>query len=509
MADLEYLSLSGGQRFLYKLNKGFKAFGIGFVKFFKNIPHMLWNLLKRLGLFLYSPIEYFRYGDWKTRVSFVICGFAHITNKHYFRGILFFLYEVAFLLFMILFGGHYLLRLGTLGTINPQDVMDDRGVPRGYYDNSFQILLYSIVCLVFIVITAVVWYINIKQAYEIHKMKQINQKLCSGKEDLRQLGNKYYHATLLSFPLLAMVVFTVIPLIFMIFVAFTNYDAVHYPPNNLFGWVGFANFGSLINAAGDQGGDSVRFAMTFGKVLGWTLIWAVLATFSNFFIGIIVALIINKKGIKLKKMWRTILIVTIAVPQFISLLLMSKMLRSSSDMQGIYNTILGYIGIPPVQWLTDGTIAKVTVLIVNLWVGVPYTVLSASGILMNIPDDLYEAAKIDGANPYAMFAKITMPYILFVLGPSLITTFVSNINNFNIIYLLTNGGGPFPTGPEAMASGAGETSLLITWLYSLTVSDQKYGIASAIGIIVFIICALLSLIVYSRSNSFKNEEDFQ
>lgn len=402
-----------------------------------------------------------------------------------------------------------MIRLGTLGTANPQDVMDDYGVPRGYYDNSFQILLYGILTIVVILIAVVVWYVNIKQAYEIRKMKQINQRLTTGVEDLKQLGNKYYHATLLSFPMLAMIVFTVIPLIFMICVAFTNYDALHYPPNNLFGWVGMDNFGELVNAAGASGGDSTRFAMTFGKVLGWTFIWAIFATFTNFIIGIILALVINKKGIKLKKLWRTILVVTIAVPQFISLLLMSKMLRSSADMQGIYNTILGYIGIPPISFLTDGTIAKVTVLIVNLWIGVPYTVLSTTGILMNIPDDLYEAAKIDGANPYAMFAKITMPYILFVMGPTLITTFVANINNFNVIYLLTNGGGPFPTGAESMAPGAGETSLLITWLYQLTVSEAKYGIASAIGIIVFIICALLSLIVYSKSSSFKNEEDFQ
>lgn len=509
MADLEYLSLSSTQRFFYKIKKFFQNFGKGILNFFKAIPNALLNFFKKIWEAIYSPIEYFRYGDYKSRLSYIVFGFGHLSNKQIFRGILFLLYEVGFILFMVFFGGKFLIRLNTLGTINPQDVMDDFGVPRGNYDNSFQILLYSIVTLVFILITIVVWYINIKQAYQITKMKQINAKLTSGMEDVRQLGNKYYHATLLSFPMLTMIVFTVIPLIFMICVAFTNYDAMHYPPNNLFGWVGLDNFSELINATGNLGGDTIKFVYTFRKVLTWTFVWAIFATFSNFIIGIILALVINRKGIKLKKMWRTILIVTIAVPQFISLLLMSKMLRSSTDMQGIYNTILGYVGIPPISFLTDGNVAKVTVLVVNLWIGVPYTVLSTSGILMNIPDDLYEAAKIDGANPYAMFMKITLPYIIFVMGPSLITTFVGNINNFNVIYLLTNGGGPFPTGDAAMASGAGETSLLITWLYKLTVDDQKFGIASAIGIIVFIICAVLSSIVYARSNSFKNEEDFQ
>lgn len=509
MADLEYLSLNRFQRFIYKFRKFFANFSRGFVKFFKGIPHALANFFKKIGRFLYSPIKFFRFGDWKGRISFLVFGFSHLTNGQLFRGILFLVYELGFIAFMVFFGGHYLSRLGTLGTVDPQTVMDEYGVPRGYYDNSFQILLYSILTIIFILITVAIWYLNIKQAYEIYKMKQINQRLVSGSEDLKQLGNKYYHVTLLSFPMVAMIIFTVIPLIFMIFVAFTNYDALHYPPNTLFGWVGFGNFGELVNATGSTGGDAVRFATTFGKVLAWTLVWALVATFSCFIFGIILALIINKKGIRLKKVWRTVLVVTIAVPQFISLLLMSKMLRSSSDMQGIYNTLLGYIGLKPISFLTDGTIAKVTVCLVNLWIGVPYTVLSTTGILMNIPEDLYEAARIDGANPYAMFMRITLPYILFVLGPNLITSFVGNINNFNVIYLLTNGGGPFPTGDQAMANGAGETSLLITWLYSLTVSDAKYGIASAIGIIVFIISALLSLIVYSRSNSFKNEEDFQ
>ena len=154
----------------------------------------------------------------------------------------------------------------------------------------------------------------------------------------------------------------------------------------------------------------------------------------------------------------------------------------------------------------DPTIAKVTVVVVNLWVGVPFTVLSCTGILLNIPEDLYEAARIDGANPYRMFVNITLPYMMFVMTPSLITTFVGNINNFNIIYLLTGGG---PNLDPAMITSAGQTDLLITWLYDLTVNEQSYDMASVIGILIFIICAVFSLIFYSRSKSLKNEEDFQ
>ena len=158
----------------------------------------------------------------------------------------------------------------------------------------------------------------------------------------------------------------------------------------------------MINGNGINAGNSAKFSYSFRTVLGWTLLWAVLATFTNFFIGMVVAIVINKKGIRLKKLWRTILVTTIAVPQFVSLLLMNKMLQGD----GVYNNLISMMGGSTLNFLTDPLLAKVTVVIVNLWVGIPYTVLSCTGILMNIPDDLYEAAKIDGANAYKMYMKL-------------------------------------------------------------------------------------------------------
>ena len=139
-----------------------------------------------------------------------------------------------------------------------------------------------------------------------------------------------------------------------------------------------------------------------------------------------------------------------------------------------------------------------------MWVGIPYTVLSCTGILMNIPEDLYESAKIDGANPFRMYANITLPYMMFVMGPSLISSFVGNINNFNVIFLLTGG---VPVNSNKFI--AGDTDLLVTWLYKLTVNENNYKMASVIGIVVFVIVAVISLIFYSRSKAVKNEEDFQ
>ena len=142
---------------------------------------------------------------------------------------------------------------------------------------------------------------------------------------------------------------------------------------------------------------------------------------------------------------------------------------------------------------------------VNVWIGVPYTILQTSGILLNIPEDLYESSNIDGAGPATQFFKITLPYILFVTGPSLIQTFIGNINNFGVIYFLT-GGGPGYVGTTVPI---GHTDLFITYIYKMvTGANPRYGVASAIGIMVFIVCAFISMIMYNRSSSISQEDQF-
>ena len=245
------------------------------------------------------------------------------------------------------------------------------------------------------------------------------------------------------------------------------------------------------------------FANTFKQVLFWTLIWAFFATFLNYFLGMLVAIMINKKGIKFKKLWRTILVMTIAIPQFISLLYVSKMFAADGIINGMLQS-WGWIKDPLPFW-TDPSWARVTIIGINIWIGIPYLMLIATGILMNIPADLYESARIDGANAFQTYRKITLPYMLFVTGPYLLTSFTGNINNFNVIFLLSQGK---PLSLE-LAGNAGSTDLLITWLYKMTVDNGNYKLAAVIGILVFIVCAVINLIVYNLIPSVKNEEDFQ
>lgn len=429
-------------------------------------------------------------------------GAGQIARKQFVKGLLYLALEVGFILYVALFGWGYLAKLNTLGTEKSGEIWNEA---TGVYDkipgdNSFLILLYSVVTLILAALFIVFWIMNVHGNILNDKRLAAGIPVSTLKEDFEEFLNRKFYVPLLIPPFVGLLVFTVMPLIFMILIAFTNYDHQHLPPGNLFTWVGFENFKTLFSGSGFSGGG---FGTTFLRVLIWTFVWAFFATFTNYFLGMVVALMINKKGIKFKKVFRTMFVIAIAVPQFVTLLLMQKIL----DADGILNVILG----TDIRWLADtrwnSLIPRIVIIVVNIWIGVPYTLLMCSGILMNIPADFSEAARIDGASPVQIFFKITLPYMLHVTGPHLITQFVGNINNFNIIWLLTGGG---PIDINNYTDQAQSTDLLVTWLYRLTTDNPvRYNIASVIGIIIFVICASLSLITYNRSSAAKNEEDYQ
>lgn len=505
-SDLEYLKLPKWRRLLYTLVCFIVAIPSGIVNGIKKLGGLIKNLFIGIKNEFVDIYLTFKEGDRKTRLSFFIMGFGSIARGQVLRGILFLLMEIVFIVYMIFGGVYWLSKLDNLGDLGPSTEYNpiyDQYVPV-YNDNSFKILLYGVLTIFFIVALLYTWRVNVKQNKISEEIIKSGKKLKSGKDDLRSLVDDKFHATLLSLPLTGILIFTVMPIVFMILVAFTNYDFAHNGwSNNLFTWVGLDNFNRLLSWTG---GSGATHDATFGEILTWTLIWAFFATFSNYFLGMLVAMMINKKGIKMKKLWRTCLVMTIAVPQFISLLYVSKMFANDGLVNGMLMN-LGWITQPLPFW-TDGTWARVTVIIVNIWVGIPYLMLIATGILMNIPQDLYESARVDGAGPWKQYTKITLPYMLFVTGPYLLTSFINNMNNFNVIYLLT-GGAPTMSG-TALSGSPGETDLLVTWLFKMTTaSDPAYNMASVIGIMVFVVVAVISLIVYNVMPSTRNEEDFQ
>lgn len=497
MTYVEYKQLNPFQRFAHNFKRGICNVPKRVAGFFKAVFKAIVGFFTGIGKGVANYCTTFVKGDWATKLSYLIFGIGDIHKGKYYKGILFFLSEVLYILYMVFFGWTYLKDFGTLGTVKTTYINDGIFQTPVYGDNSMLILLYSVLSLVITVIIFAIYISNIKDAYRHQVMRAEGKKPTSLKHDVKEFLDGKYHITLLSFPVLMIGVFNILPLVFMILIAFTNYDAQHMPPGTLFTWVGLDNFVSLFDVV-----NSTKRATTFLELTQWTLIWAVVATFSNYILGMIFALMINKKGIKFKSLWRTLFVITIAVPQFVSLLLMNQMLQTNGAINVLLSNITGQD--VQIQFLNSSAfMAKMTVIIVNCWVGIPYTILSMSGILMNIPEDLYESARIDGASPVKTFTKITLPYMIFVTTPQLITQFVGNINNFNVIYLLTGGG---PSTEDYYQ--AGHTDILVTWLFKLTMQGQDYGLAAAIGIVVFIVCATLSLIVYNNSKSMKDEEAF-
>ncbi len=447
----------------------------------------------------------FKDGSVKTRLSFAFMGFGQIARGQIAKGVLYALAQALFSLYMIFVGGRYVAELfsGDLGRqVSGERWNEELQIfEKVKGDNSFLILLYGVATILIIILFLLTYFMNVKGSYENDLKLRNGESVRTFREDVYVLLNERFHAPLLFLPFLGLLVFTVMPLVFMVLIAFTNYDYAHLPPGKLFDWVGFANFKTMFSFAGVGGG----FALVFLRVLLWTFAWAFFATFTNYFLGLVIALLINKKGIRFKALWRTLFVIAIAIPQFVTLLLMQKIL----DGDGIVNKILG----ARVLWLTDhryfSLLPRAVIILVNIWIAVPYTLLICSGILMNIPTDYYEAGKIDGASSVRIFFDITLPYMMHVTAPYLITQFVGNINNFNVIWLLT-GGGPVDNVYYGGGSQAQSTDLLVTWLYRLTIDvNPKYNVASVIGIVIFVICAVLSLITFNRTSATKSEDAFQ
>lgn len=436
-------------------------------------------------------------GDLLTRLSFLIMGLGNLLRKQIIKGFLFLGAELGFLFYMVTIGVNALSHFDDLGEVQQGMYIDpNTKLPvKVAGDNSMLLLLAAVVAIFVVTAFAIMWYTNVKAAYEVQVKKKKGLEIPGFIEDVRTYFDRKIHRTLMFFPLVGILIFNILPLCFMILIAFTNFDGKHQPPGNLFHWVGLSNFKSMLNSGSIIG-------RTFWPILGWTIVWAIFATFLNYFFGMILAMIINRKGTKLKSFWRTMFVMSIAVPQFVSLLVIRSMLTE----QGPVNSLLMQLGVikNALPFFTNVTWARVTVIIVNLWVGVPYTMLITTGILQNIPAELYESAKIDGANAVKTYFKITLPYMLFVTTPYLITQFVGNLNNFNVIFLLTGGN---PINLQYYQSGS--TDLLVTWLYKLTVNSFDYSYAAVIGILVFIISAVIALVTYRRTKSYKDEEGFQ
>lgn len=440
-----------------------------------------WSTFKKVVAHTYRHHD--RKGRFSMLASFFLLGYAPLRHKQWIAGLTYLLSEVGVIVYMALFGVKSIEQMIVLETIS-----DDRR----------KALVYGVLTILVLVYFVIIYVASIKTMVKVENQVVNHEKVLSVQDEWEALKNDKAYRITLFIPILGTLLFTIIPLLFMILLAFTNYNLARGLGVARFSWTGLASFVTLL-----QAGNNLR---AFVNVLNWTMIWAILATFTCYFGGFLLALLLAKKTIRWKPVWRSIFVVAMAVPQFVSLRVMNSMFHT----YGPINTLLLNLGLieTRINFWADVNVAKTLIIFINMWVGIPYYMLLISGLLLNIPKDYYEAAEIEGAGKFAIFRKITFPYIFFMTTPLLITGFVGNINNFNVIWLLTNGG---PSG-QGTGGVAGGTDILITWLYKLTMYDlnvAQYDLGAAIGIIMFIISATLSLIIFRRSSAYKKEEEFR
>lgn len=279
--------------------------------------------------------------------------------------------------------------------------------------------------------------------------------------------------------------------------AFTNYDFYHIPPANLIDWVGLKNFVNIFFLS--------TYRDAFTSVFSWTIIWTFSATTLQIVIGIFTAVIANQSFIKGKRFFGVIFLLPWAVPAFITILSFSNIFNDSI---GAINTQviplineLPFVEIGRIAWKTNAFWSKAAIIMIQGWLGFPYIYVMTTSILQSIPEDLYEAAKIDGASAFQRFREITMPMVFLVAAPTFITQYTQNFNNFSMIYLFNNGG------PGSVGGGAGATDILISWIYKLTTgTSPQYSMAAAITLIISALVIVVSLTVFKRTNAFNMED---
>ncbi len=382
-------------------------------------------------------------------------------------------------------------------------------------------LIYTLLLAYFILIY--IW--NIIDAYKTSKNYALTQKHVTDKEWFHNIfthGFEYF----MMLPALFVITFiTVMPILFGFLIAFTSYSGFD-SDSGLFTWVGFSNFTRIFSF-----GEGIPFAETFWSVLSWTVIWAICSTATVFFGGMFLAVVINSERVPFKKFWRTFLILPWAVPALISQMAFSVIfsdrgvINSIFSKLGLYEVfqnwgILGraydeasmtifqklfYLGYNNIQWFSNANniwFVRIALIIINIWLGAPYFMALMTSIMTSIDRTLYEAADIDGATKQQKFKFITFPLVMYSTAPILVMTFSGNFNNFGVIYFITQGG----TGAGDIDTAfAGSTDILISWMYTLTVSKRVYNMASVFSILIFLLVGSIAAWNFSQTRAFKED----
>lgn len=410
-----------------------------------------------------------------TLLSILVPGLGQFYNRRFLKGTLFLIVTISFLITTWNYIDIGIWGLYTLGT-----------VPREHH--SIQLLIQGLISLIVLLFGIAIYIYNIKDARGDAIARENGKKketLLQGIKNFYDQGFPYF----MILPGLLMLVFVVVlPLLFMVSLAFTNYNQYNSPPRKLLDWVGLDNFAALM--------DVGIWQDTFLSVFTWTIVWTLVATSLQIGLGFILALMVNDKRIKFKRTIRTVLILPWAVPAFVSILIFSALFNPTFG--AINRDILSQFEIM-IPWLSDPFWAKIALIMIQTWLGFPFVFALFTGVLQSVPQDMYEAADVDGGSRLQKLRHITIPHVLFATAPLLIMQYAGNFNNFNIIYLFNEGN------PAVRGQNAGGTDILISWVYKLTFETNNYNMAAAITIIMGLFISILAFFQFRRTAAFKEE----
>lgn len=318
--------------------------------------------------------------------------------------------------------------------------------------------------------------------------KKYNEKK-SSRKNKKKLKDTLKSTPYLLPSMISILIFTVFPIIYTVFISFTNYTM--FTPSGGIEFVGFSNFIEVITGP---------FSKVFFPVFIWTIMFAVIATLGTFFVGLIMAILLNNKNIKERGFYKAILVLPWALPATVAILSWQGLLNGSYG--AINNALLNlHIIGDPIQWLTNPIWAKVAIIMVSIWLGFPYMMNVCVGALAAIPKSYYEAAEVDGASKFVQFAQITLPSLAQTAYPLIISSFAFNFNNFGAAFLITQGG------PARVTTQfAGYTDILASVNYKLSTQFGRYDIASTISILIFILISSISYYQMKKSGQFEEVE---
>ncbi len=412
-------------------------------------------------------------------------GLGQLYNQQIIKGVFFILLTILFIYEMNVFGFQALRDFVTLGTVP-------------FEDHSLFMMIRGTLQILITVIFIGFYIFNIYDAYRVathwNTGIKVNQTFAELMTNVYQNGFPY----LLIVPAyLAMIFAIIFPVLVTIFMAFMDYKFTNMPPAKLLNWVGLENFKNIFFLS--------TFRDAFFSVFNWTIIWTLAATTLQIVLGVFTAVVANQSFIKFKRFFGVVFLLPWAVPAFITILSFSNMFNDSfgainTQVIPFLNQLIPFVNIGALPWKTDPTWTKLAIIMIQGWLGFPYIYVMVTSILQSIPQDLYEAARIDGAGVLRQFKDITLPTILAVAAPVFITQYTGNFNNFSMIYLFNDGG------PGSVGGGAGATDILISWIFKLTNGQSpQYSLAAALTLIISLIVIGISMIVFKRTGSFNME----